>query len=230
MNQHWLPPEQLPTAEDQTSRGAKMPTILMDGLPIEASQLECSPVPPDSSATRCYLRIYGHGTDCSRFTGTVDIVFPFGRRLYEGSFRTVCRVCQRDRDESWEFVSDGPVHARSSSNEKPDTKPAVGSITTESVAPFFTDVELQDLAMAAHAVAHTKRNDAEARSGSSVASLAVRHAERLELLAAKCVRMRSRDPSIGPGADHVCDRRGPSVKVVIDAPTCSVCGVPQELD
>jgi hypothetical protein len=98
------------------------------------------------------------------------------------------------------------------------------------VEPFFIDSELQNLAMSAEALAHTKRKDAEAQAGSSVASLARREAEDLEQLAAKCNRMRTRAWRVRPGAEHVCDREGASAEVTIDAPTCSVCGMPQVFD
>jgi hypothetical protein len=179
---------------DQTASkgGSLMDTILMGGLAITVSRLECSPAPGEDSNRRVYLRIYPRGADFTRLAGTVPVVFPFDGKLYHGSFRMVARVCQRDREESWEFVSAGTVCARAIGNERDESELAVGLAPTKSVAPFFTDAELQDLAMSAHALAQTKRNVAEAHSGTSIASLAARAAERLERLAAKCVRMRSR--------------------------------------
>lgn len=98
------------------------------------------------------------------------------------------------------------------------------------VEPFFTDTELQDLAISAGAFAHTKRKDAEAQAESNVASLARLQAQRLEQLAAKCNRMRTRAWRVRPGAEHICDREGASAEVTLDAPTCSICHIPQVFD
>jgi hypothetical protein len=101
------------------------------------------------------------------------------------------------------------------------------------VEPLFSDLELQDLAMSARALAQTKRSDSMAQRGSSVASLATAEAERLDRLAGKCERIRKRGGGAArarPGSGHVCDRNGKSVEVTMDAPTCSVCHVPQVFD
>jgi hypothetical protein len=98
------------------------------------------------------------------------------------------------------------------------------------VEPLFSDLELQDLAMSARSLARTKRHDATAQTGSSVASLAALEAKRLDELASKCDRMRKHAGKARPGTSHACDRKGASVEVAMEAPTCSVCGVPQVLD
>jgi hypothetical protein len=98
------------------------------------------------------------------------------------------------------------------------------------VEPAFSQLELQDLAMSVRSLAQTKRRDATAQAGSSVASLAGLEAKRLDELAAKCDRMRKHSTKNRPGADHTCDWKGASVEVAMKAPTCSVCGVPQVLD
>jgi hypothetical protein len=101
------------------------------------------------------------------------------------------------------------------------------------VEPLFTEIELQAIAMSARALAQTKRSDAMAQRGTSVAPIATAEAERLDRLASKCERIRKRGGAAArarPGSGHVCDRNGKSVEVTMEAPTCSVCHVPQVFD
>jgi hypothetical protein len=96
------------------------------------------------------------------------------------------------------------------------------------VEPLFSDVELQDIAMSARALAQTKRADGISQRGSSVGPLAIAEAQRLDRLASKCERIRKRGgigPRARPGSGYVCDRNGKPVEATMEAPTCSVCHV-----
>jgi hypothetical protein len=94
----------------------------------------------------------------------------------------------------------------------------------------LTDAELRLAAACVRSYAALRGKDAEGQKGTTVAPIAARDATEAAELAAKLERIRTRHASARPGADHVCDRDGPSVPVAMDAPTCSRCGVPQVFD
>ena len=103
--------------------------------------------------------------------------------------------------------------------------------------PTFTEAELREILMAVRAQAHRARETAEKQKGSSMAGIAIRSADQFQRIADKCSAMLNAPPAppdnvvrLKPGADHRCDKKGPSVEVAMEAPTCSVCGVPQVFD
>jgi hypothetical protein len=118
----------------------------------------------------------------------------------------------------------------------PTGRPAA-SVVSEPTAPYIEAVggqlTAEDLKLAASCVrsyAALRRQDVEGQKGTTVAEIAARDADVADELAATLDRLRTGRGRVRPGADHVCDRTGPSVPVAMDVATCSVCGVPQVFD
>ena len=67
-----------------------MTTVVVDGVPITATEVACDPVPGGSVGTT-RLKVEFASFKPKNIEGSVPIVFPFGGDLYRGEFQVVTK-------------------------------------------------------------------------------------------------------------------------------------------
>lgn len=84
-----------------------MTTVVVDGVPITATEVACDPL-PGSSAGTTRLQVEFGSRKPKDIEGSVPIVFPIGDDLYRGQFQL---VAEDDPPGSgrYTFVADGDV-------------------------------------------------------------------------------------------------------------------------
>jgi hypothetical protein len=84
-----------------------MTTVVVDGVPITATEVACDPLPSSSGGTT-RLKVEFGSFKPKDIEGTVPIVFPIGDDLYRGEFRVVAKD-DPPGSGRYIFVADGDV-------------------------------------------------------------------------------------------------------------------------
>jgi hypothetical protein len=85
-----------------------MTTIVIDGVPIAATEVLCDPLPGNPSARTTTLRVALDAAKTKHIDGTVPIVFPIGDDLYRGEFQVVAKD-DPPGSGMHTFITDGDV-------------------------------------------------------------------------------------------------------------------------
>ena len=85
-----------------------MTTIVVDGVPLTASEVICDRLPGDPSAPTTKLKVAFDRFNPKQIDGTVPIVFPIGDDLYRGEFQVVAKD-DPPGSGVYIFVTDGDI-------------------------------------------------------------------------------------------------------------------------
>jgi hypothetical protein len=85
-----------------------MTTIVIDGVPIAATEVVCDPLPGNPSAHTTRLRVSLNATKPKHIDGTVPIIFPIGNDLYRGAFQVVSKD-EPPGSGTYIFITDGDI-------------------------------------------------------------------------------------------------------------------------
>jgi hypothetical protein len=87
---------------------ADMTTIVIDGVPVTATEVVCDRLPGNSSAGATRLKVAFDRFKPEHIDGTVPIVFPIGDDLYRGEFQVVAKD-DPPGSGMYIFITDGDI-------------------------------------------------------------------------------------------------------------------------
>jgi hypothetical protein len=85
-----------------------MTTIVIDGVPLTATEVACDPLPGNPSGLTTRLKVTFDPFKPKQIDGTVPIVFPIGDDLYRGEFQVVAKD-DPPGSAMYTFITDGDI-------------------------------------------------------------------------------------------------------------------------